>query len=44
MFDVPTLTLTQDAAADELLSRDPFALLLGMLFDQHVSRGIVGTS
>jgi hypothetical protein len=33
---VPTLTLTQDAAADELLSRDPLALLLGMLFDQHM--------
>jgi uncharacterized HhH-GPD family protein len=32
---VPTLTLTQDAAADELLSRDPLALLLGMLFDQQ---------
>ena len=36
MSDVPTLTLTQDAAADELLSRDPLALLLGMLFDQHM--------
>src|SRR4051794_41699312 len=32
---VPTLTLTQDTAADELLSRDPLALLLGMLFDQQ---------
>ena len=32
---VPTLTLTQDAAADELLGRDPLALLLGMLFDQQ---------
>jgi hypothetical protein len=38
---VPTLTLTQDAAADELLSHDPLALLLGMLFDLHVSRGTV---
>jgi len=38
---VPALTLTQDAAADELLSRDPLALLLGMLFDLHVSRGTV---
>jgi uncharacterized HhH-GPD family protein len=32
---VPDLNLTQDAAADELLSRDPLALLLGMLFDQQ---------
>src|SRR3954467_13805738 len=32
---VPTLTLTQDTAADELLSRDPLALLIGMLFDQQ---------
>ncbi|MCV2488100.1 Fe-S cluster assembly protein HesB [Geodermatophilus sp. YIM 151500] len=32
---MPTLTLTQDAAADELLSRDPLALLLGMLLDQQ---------
>ena len=32
---VPTLRLTQDPAADELLGRDPLALLLGMLFDQQ---------
>ena len=32
---VPTLRLTQDTAADELLGRDPLALLLGMLFDQQ---------
>ncbi len=32
---MPTLTLTQDPAADELLGRDPLALLLGMLFDQQ---------
>jgi uncharacterized HhH-GPD family protein len=32
---VPTLHLTQDAAADELLGRDPLALLLGMLLDQQ---------
>jgi uncharacterized HhH-GPD family protein len=32
---VPTLAITQDAAADDLLSRDPLALLLGMLFDQQ---------
>ena len=30
-----TLRITQDAAADELLSRDPLALLLGMLLDQQ---------
>jgi len=33
---VPSLSITQDAAADELLSRYPLALLLGMLFDQHM--------
>jgi hypothetical protein len=33
---VPQLRITQDAAADELLSRDPLALLLGMRFDQHM--------
>ena len=32
---VPTLTLTQDAAADDLLGRDPLALLIGMLLDQQ---------
>ena len=32
---MPTLHLTQDAAADELLGRDPLALLLGMLLDQQ---------
>jgi uncharacterized HhH-GPD family protein len=32
---VPTLSLTQDAAADELLGRDPLALLIGMLLDQQ---------
>jgi len=31
----PELHLSQDAAADDLLSRDPFALLLGMLLDQQ---------
>ena len=29
------MTLTKGAAADELLSRDPLALLIGMLLDQH---------
>ncbi len=32
---MPTLHLTQDAAADELLGRDPLALVLGMLLDQQ---------
>ena len=30
------IRLAQDRAADELLSRDPFALLAGMLLDQQV--------
>ncbi|MBN9606535.1 MAG: Fe-S cluster assembly protein HesB [Actinomycetales bacterium] len=33
---MPDLHLTGDAEADALLSRDPFALLLGMLLDQQV--------
>jgi hypothetical protein len=36
---VPTLTIAQDPAADELLGRDPLVLLIGMLLDQHISRG-----
>jgi hypothetical protein len=36
---VPTLHLSRDDDADALLSRDPLALLIGMLLDQHVSRG-----
>ncbi|RFU19006.1 HhH-GPD-type base excision DNA repair protein [Geodermatophilus marinus] len=32
---MPTLRIAQDPAADELLGRDPLALLLGMLFDQQ---------
>jgi hypothetical protein len=32
----PQLTLTQDPRADELLGRDPLALLLVMLFDQQM--------
>ena len=35
---VPLLRIAQDPAADELLGRDPLALLLGMLLDQHVLR------
>jgi hypothetical protein len=34
--DAPTLRIAQDDAADELLSRDPLALLLAMLLDQHM--------
>lgn len=41
---MPTLSIAQDDAADELLGRDPLALLIGMLLDQHVSRGVVCTS
>jgi uncharacterized HhH-GPD family protein len=33
----PTLSITGDAAADDLLSTDPLALLLGMLLDQQVA-------
>ena len=33
---MPTLRIAQDDAADELLGRDPLALLLGMLLDQHM--------
>ncbi|MGY1856857.1 HhH-GPD-type base excision DNA repair protein [Modestobacter sp. SYSU DS0290] len=32
---MPTLHLTQDDAADDLLGRDPLALVLGMLLDQQ---------
>ena len=32
---MPQLRIAQDDAADELLGRDPLALLLGMLFDQQ---------
>jgi uncharacterized HhH-GPD family protein len=32
----PTLRLAQNPEADELLARDPLALLLGMLLDQRV--------
>lgn len=31
----PRLVIAQDPAADDLLSRDPFALLVGMLLDQQ---------
>jgi uncharacterized HhH-GPD family protein len=32
---MPQLRIAQDVAADELLSRDPLALLIGMLLDQQ---------
>ena len=32
---MPTLTIAQEPAADELLGRDPLALLIGMLLDQQ---------
>jgi hypothetical protein len=35
---VPTLMLAQDPAADDLLGRDPLALLIGVLLDQHMRR------
>ncbi|MCZ2860154.1 hypothetical protein [Blastococcus sp. VKM Ac-2987] len=35
---MPTLRIAQDDAADELLGRDPLALLLGMLLDQRLGR------
>ena len=33
---MPTLQLSQDPDADTLLSRDPLALLIGMLLDQQI--------
>jgi hypothetical protein len=33
---VPNVRIAQDSAADELLGRDPLALLLGMMLDQHM--------
>jgi hypothetical protein len=36
---VPEIRIAQDDAADELLSRDPLALVLGMLLDQHFGLG-----
>jgi uncharacterized HhH-GPD family protein len=35
MSGVPTVRIAQDPAADDLLSRDPLALLVGMLLDQQ---------
>jgi hypothetical protein len=33
---MPTLHLSQDTDADALLSKDPLALLMGMLLDHHL--------
>ncbi|MGY1682175.1 hypothetical protein [Geodermatophilus sp. SYSU D01176] len=38
MARVPTLRIAQDTAADELLGRDPLALLLGMSFGRHLGQ------
>jgi hypothetical protein len=38
MLSVQTLRITQVDAADELLGRDPLALVLGLLFDQQMRR------
>jgi uncharacterized HhH-GPD family protein len=35
MCGVPALRIAQDEAADELISRDPLALVVGMLLDQQ---------
>jgi len=35
MAEIPPLHIAQDEAADALLARDPFALLVGMLLDQQ---------
>jgi uncharacterized HhH-GPD family protein len=35
MSGVPTVRIAQDPAADDLLGRDPLALVLGMLLDQQ---------
>jgi hypothetical protein len=40
---VPTLHLSQDDAADELLGRDPLALLIGTLLDQHLRQRSSGS-
>jgi hypothetical protein len=36
---MPELRIAQDAAADDLLGRDPLALLIGVLLDQHMHQG-----
>jgi hypothetical protein len=41
---VPTLRIAEDDAADDLLGRDPLALLIGMLLDQRMRRRSSGPS
>jgi hypothetical protein len=41
---VSTLCIAQDVAADELLGRDPLALLIRMLLDQHMRQRSGGAS
>ncbi len=36
MLDTMALHITGDTAADEVLSSDPFALLVGMMLDQSI--------
>lgn len=36
---MPTLRIAQDDAADELLIRDPLALVVGMMLDQYLLSG-----
>jgi hypothetical protein len=40
---MPDLRIAQDDAADDLLGRDPLALLIGMLLDQHFASGAYDT-
>ncbi|WP_346619078.1 hypothetical protein [Blastococcus montanus] len=35
---MPTVHVAHDPAADDLLGRDPLALLIGMLLDRYVRR------
>ncbi len=41
---MPNIRIAQDDAADELLGRDPLALLIGMLLDQHKRQRSSGRS
>lgn len=34
---MPTIHITGDPAADQVLSDDPFALLVGMMLDHNMS-------